>query len=184
MPAKSTSKTVVLVASGDLRLSANQTCWPAQQAMEIALAAALKKEEWAKLGVNVEKDFDPLYIVPKDKSKIIRELKEKMKGVSIVYLATDEDREGESISWHLLQLLKPKVPVKRMVFHEITKTAIQKALEKCRDVDENLVRAQEARRILVRLFGYTLAPLIWKKIAYGLSAGRVQSSGLKMICPR
>lgn len=148
------------------------------------IPAALKKEEWAKLGVNVEKDFDPLYIVPKDKSKVIRELKEKMKGVSIVYLATDEDREGESISWHLLQLLKPKVPVKRMVFHEITKTAIMKALEKCRDVDENLVRAQEARRILDRLFGYTLSPLIWKKIAYGLSAGRVQSSGLKMICER
>lgn len=148
------------------------------------IPAALKKEEWAKLGVNVKEDFSPLYIVPKDKTKIIRELKEKMKGVSIVYLATDEDREGESISWHLLQLLKPKVPVKRMVFHEITKTAILKALEKCRDVDENLVRAQEARRILDRLYGYTLSPLIWKKIAYGLSAGRVQSTGLKMICER
>lgn len=148
------------------------------------IPASLKKEEWAKLGVNVKDDFSPLYIVPKDKSKIIRELKEKMKGVSIVYLATDEDREGESISWHLLQLLKPKVPVKRMVFHEITKTAITKALEKCRDVDENLVRAQEARRILDRLYGYTLSPLIWKKIAYGLSAGRVQSTGLKMICER
>ncbi len=148
------------------------------------IPASLKKEEWAKLGVNVENDFEPLYIVPKDKSKVIKDLKEKMKGASIIYLATDEDREGESISWHLLQLLKPKVPVKRMVFHEITKTAIQKALEKCRDVDENLVRAQEARRILDRLFGYTLSPLIWKKIAYGLSAGRVQSSGLKMICGR
>jgi len=148
------------------------------------IPAALKKEEWAKLGVNVKEDFSPLYIVPKDKSKIIRELKEKMKGVSIVYLATDEDREGESISWHLLQLLKPKVPVKRMVFHEITKTAITKALQDCRDVDENLVRAQEARRILDRLYGYTLSPLIWKKIAYGLSAGRVQSTGLKMICER
>lgn len=148
------------------------------------IPAALKREDWAKLGVNTAKDFEPLYIVPKDKSKIIKALKEKMKGVSIVYLATDEDREGESISWHLLQLLKPKVPVKRMVFHEITKTAIHKALEKCRDVDENLVRAQEARRILDRLFGYTLSPLIWKKIAYGLSAGRVQSSGLKMICGR
>ncbi|MBY0517908.1 MAG: type I DNA topoisomerase [Bacteriovoracaceae bacterium] len=148
------------------------------------IPAALKKEDWAKLGVNVEDDFSPLYIVPKDKTKIIRELKAKMKDVSIVYLATDEDREGESISWHLLQLLKPKVPVKRMVFHEITKTAITKALEKCRDVDENLVRAQEARRILDRLYGYTLSPLIWKKIAYGLSAGRVQSTGLKMICER
>lgn len=148
------------------------------------IPAALKKEDWAKLGVNVKADFAPLYIVPKDKSKIIRELKEKMKGVDIVYLATDEDREGESISWHLLQLLKPKMPVKRMVFHEITKAAITQALNKCRDVDENLVRAQEARRILDRLYGYTLSPLIWKKIAYGLSAGRVQSTGLKMICER
>jgi DNA topoisomerase-1 len=148
------------------------------------IPAALKKEEWAKLGVNVKEDFAPLYIVPKDKSKIIRELKEKMKGVAGVYLATDEDREGESISWHLLQVLKPKVPVKRMVFHEITKTAILKALEKSRDLDENLVRAQEARRVLDRLYGYTLSPLIWKKIAYGLSAGRVQSTGLKVICER
>jgi DNA topoisomerase-1 len=148
------------------------------------IPAALKNEEWAKLGVNVENDFEPLYVVPKDKSKVIKDLKEKMKGAATIYLATDEDREGESISWHLLQVLKPKVPVKRMVFHEITKTAIQKALEDCRDVDENLVRAQEARRVLDRLYGYTLSPLIWKKIAYGLSAGRVQSSGLKMICDR
>jgi DNA topoisomerase I len=148
------------------------------------IPAALKKEDWAKLGVNVDKDFDPLYIVPKDKKKIITDLKSKMKDCAIIYLATDEDREGESISWHLLELLKPKCPVKRMVFHEITKTAIQKALKETRDVDEKLVRAQETRRILDRLYGYTLSPLIWKKIAYGLSAGRVQSTGLKMICER
>lgn len=148
------------------------------------IPAALKKEEWAKLGVNVDQDFDPLYIVPKDKKKVITELKAKMKGVDTIYLATDEDREGESISWHLLELLKPKVPVKRMVFHEITKTAIQKALKETREVDEKLVRAQETRRILDRLYGYTLSPLIWKKIAYGLSAGRVQSTGLKMIVER
>jgi DNA topoisomerase-1 len=148
------------------------------------IPAALKKEEWAKLGVNVDEDFEPLYIVPKDKKKIISDLKAKMKDVATIYLATDEDREGESISWHLLELLKPKVPVKRMVFHEITKTAIQKALKDCRDVDEKLVRAQETRRILDRLYGYTLSPLIWKKIAYGLSAGRVQSTGLKMIVER
>jgi DNA topoisomerase I len=148
------------------------------------IPASLKKEEWAKLGVNVEKDFEPLYVVPKDKKKIITDLKSKMKDCDIIYLATDEDREGESISWHLLELLKPKCPVKRMVFHEITKSAIQKALKDTREVDDKLVRAQETRRILDRLYGYTLSPLIWKKIAYGLSAGRVQSSGLKMICER
>ena len=148
------------------------------------IPAALKKEDWAKLGVNVDEDFEPLYIVPKDKKKIITDLKSKMKDCAMIYLATDEDREGESISWHLLELLKPKVPVKRMVFHEITKTAIQKALKDTREVDEKLVRAQETRRILDRLYGYTLSPLIWKKIAYGLSAGRVQSTGLKMIVER
>lgn len=148
------------------------------------IPAKLKKEDWAKLGVNVEEDFSPLYVVPKGKSKIVRELKQKMKDCSAIYLATDEDREGESISWHLLELLRPKIPVKRMVFHEITKSAIQKALEETRDVDEKLVKAQEARRVLDRLFGYTLSPLIWKKIAYGLSAGRVQSIGLRFIVER
>ena len=148
------------------------------------IPAALKKEDWAKLGVNVEENFEPLYVVPKDKKKIITDLKSKMKDCAMIYLATDEDREGESISWHLLELLKPKVPVKRMVFHEITKSAIQKALKDTREVDDKLVRAQETRRILDRLYGYTLSPLIWKKIAYGLSAGRVQSTGLKMIVER
>ena len=148
------------------------------------IPAKLKKEDWTKLGVNVEEDFSPLYVVPKGKTKIVKDLKSKIKDCSIIYLATDEDREGESISWHLLELLKPKIPVKRMVFHEITKSAIQKALEDTRDVDEKLVRAQEARRILDRLYGYTLSPLIWKKIAYGLSAGRVQSTGLRFIVER
>jgi DNA topoisomerase I len=143
-----------------------------------------KKEEWAKIGVNVEEDFQPLYVVPKGKSKIITELKKKLKAVDELYLATDEDREGESISYHLIEVLKPKVPIKRMVFHEITKTAIQRALEDVRDVDDRLVRAQETRRILDRLVGYTLSPLIWKKIAYGLSAGRVQSAGLRVIVER
>lgn len=144
----------------------------------------LKKEDWAKLGVNVDDNFDPLYVVPKGKSKIVRDLKKKMKECVAIYLATDEDREGESISWHLIELLNPKIPVKRMVFHEITKKAILNALNDTRDLDEKLVKAQEARRILDRLYGYTLSPLIWKKIAYGLSAGRVQSTGLRFIVER
>ena len=144
----------------------------------------LKKEDWAKLGVNVDQDFEPLYVIPKGKSKIVTALRKKMKDCKMIYLATDEDREGESISWHLIQLLKPKIPVKRMVFHEITKKAIEKALEDTRELDEKLVKAQEARRVLDRLYGYTLSPLIWKKIAYGLSAGRVQSVGLRFIVER
>ncbi len=144
----------------------------------------LKKEDWAKLGVNVDKDFEPLYVTPKGKFKFVRELKKKLKSADVLYLATDEDREGESISWHLTQILAPKIPVKRMVFHEITKSAIQEALNNCRDIDMQLVRAQEARRVLDRIFGYTLSPLLWKKICYGLSAGRVQSSGLRLIVER
>ena len=143
-----------------------------------------KKEEWAKVGVNVDHDFEPLYVVPKGKSKVISDLKKKLATADTLYLATDEDREGESISWHLLEVLKPKVPVKRMVFHEITKSAIERALEETREVDMRLVRAQETRRILDRLVGYTVSPLIWKKIAYGLSAGRVQSAGLRLIVAR
>jgi DNA topoisomerase-1 len=144
------------------------------------IPAKVKDQEWTKLGVNVKNDFEPLYVVPKGKSKIITELRKKLKTCKGLYLATDEDREGESISWHLIALLKPKVPVKRMVFHEITKRAITKALEDTREIDVQLVKAQETRRVLDRLYGYTLSPLIWKKIAYGLSAGRVQSPGLRM----
>ena len=143
-----------------------------------------KKEEWSKIGVNVEQNFEPLYVVPKGKSKVISDLKKKLANADELYLATDEDREGEAISWHLLEVLKPKVPVKRMVFHEITKNAINKALEDTRAVDMRLVHAQETRRILDRLVGYTVSPLIWKKIAYGLSAGRVQSAGLRLIVNR
>lgn len=149
------------------------------------IPAKYKKEPWAKeIGINCDNKFEPLYIVPKDKTKIISTLKERLKDADELYLATDEDREGESISWHLMELLKPKCPVKRMVFHEITKSAIEKALKNTRTVDDKLVRAQEARRILDRIVGYTLSPVLWKKVTYGLSAGRVQSAALRMMVER
>ena len=148
------------------------------------IPASAKGQKWANLGVNTESDFEPLYVVPKDKKKVVKELKDALKGAEQLLLATDEDREGESISWHLLQLLAPKVPVKRMVFHEITKEAIGKALDQTRDLDMELVHAQETRRILDRLVGYTLSPLLWKKVAWGLSAGRVQSVAVRLLVQR
>lgn len=144
----------------------------------------LKKEKWAQLGVNVDRNFEPLYMIPRDKQKVVKNLRDKLEQASELILATDEDREGESISWHLVEVLKPRVPTKRMVFHEITKDAIQKALKDTREIDFNLVRAQEARRILDRLVGYTISPLLWKKVAYGLSAGRVQSVAVRLIVER
>lgn len=153
-----------------------------QSASEIP--AAVKGEQWAQLGVNIEKNFEPLYVIPKDKKKVVKELQDSLKLADELVLATDEDREGESISWHLLQVLKPKVPVKRMVFHEITEEAIRSAIQNCRQVNDNLVHAQETRRILDRLVGYTLSPLLWKKIAAGLSAGRVQSVAVRMLVIR
>jgi DNA topoisomerase-1 len=149
------------------------------------IPAAYKDQKWARFGVNVDQGFEPLYIVTPDKKATIRELKERLKDAEILYLATDEDREGESISWHLLEVLKPKVPVKRMVFHEITREAIQEALAHPRDVDQNLVHAQETRRILDRLVGYAVSPILWNKVGgNGLSAGRVQSVALRLIVDR
>ncbi|MBM4015005.1 MAG: type I DNA topoisomerase [Planctomycetes bacterium] len=148
------------------------------------IAPAIKKEPWARLGVDIESGYVPHYVVPADKKGRIRELKARLKEASTLYLATDEDREGEAISWHLLELLAPKVPVKRMVFHEITKAAIAAALDHCREVDTALVDAQEARRILDRLYGYEVSPILWRKIAPRLSAGRVQSVATRLIVER
>ena len=144
----------------------------------------LKKEKWTRLGVDVANDFSPLYVVSTKKKKVIKKLKDALKGADELIIATDEDREGESIGWHLLEVLKPKVPVKRMVFHEITKAAILEALKNTREIDNRLVRAQETRRILDRLVGYTVSPLLWKKIARGLSAGRVQSVAVRLLVMR
>ena len=149
-----------------------------------SIPAKYKDQEWARLGVNVDNDFEPLYVVSPDKRTVVRDLKAAVKDVDQLLLATDEDREGESISWHLLQLLEPDVPVRRMVFHEITREAIAEALANPRDIDDRLVRAQETRRILDRLVGYTLSPLLWKKIAFGLSAGRVQSVAMRLLVVR
>jgi len=143
-----------------------------------------KSEKWSRLGVNVEEDFAPLYVVSPDKKKKIRELKQKLKEVDELLLATDEDREGEAISWHLIEVLNPRVPVKRMVFHEITKQAILESLEHTREIDRNLVDAQEARRIIDRLYGYEVSPILWRKIAPRLSAGRVQSVAIRLVVER
>jgi DNA topoisomerase-1 len=143
-----------------------------------------RTEAWARLGVDVDNGFKPLYIVPKDKKQQVTKLKGALKGASELLLATDEDREGESIAWHLLEVLNPRIPVKRMVFHEITRHAIEDAIANPRDLDRKLVDAQEARRILDRLFGYELSPVLWKKVMPKLSAGRVQSVATRMLVER
>ncbi|MFO7633835.1 MAG: type I DNA topoisomerase [Caldilinea sp.] len=143
-----------------------------------------KGEPWSRLGVNVEDDFDPLYVIPDKKRKLITELKTALKDADELILATDEDREGESIGWHLREVLKPKQPVRRMVFHEITREAIEQALRETREIDLDLVHAQETRRILDRLVGYTVSPLLWRKIAPKLSAGRVQSVAVRLLVLR
>lgn len=145
----------------------------------------IKGKSWGRLGVDTDGEFTPYYVVPADKRKHVQALKAALKDASEVILATDPDREGESISWHLKQILKPRVKVRRIVFHEITEEAIQGALREAHeDVDENLVRAQESRRILDRLYGYTLSPVLWKKVQTGLSAGRVQSVAVRLIVER
>lgn len=144
----------------------------------------LKGKEWARLGVNVENDFEPVYVVPAGKRKVVSELRALLKEADELVVATDEDREGESIGWHLVQVLQPRIPVSRIVFHEITPEAIKAALDHPRQIEEDVVRAQETRRILDRLVGYTVSPLLWKKIAGGLSAGRVQSVAVRLLVQR
>jgi DNA topoisomerase I len=146
--------------------------------------AKFKSEPWARLGVNVDADFEPLYIISPEKKSTVTELKGLLKDVDELYLATDGDREGEAIAWHLLETLKPRIPVKRMVFHEITEPAILEAAENPRDLDIDLVDAQETRRILDRLYGYEVSPVLWKKVAPKLSAGRVQSVATRIIVQR
>lgn len=143
-----------------------------------------KKEKWARVGVNTEDDFKPIYVVSSDKKSVVSELRKALKEADELYIATDEDREGEAIGWHLLEVLKPKVPTHRMVFHEITKKAIQNALTNTRELDMRLVTAQEARRVLDRLVGYKVSPLLWKKVTSGISAGRVQSVAVRMLVLR
>ncbi|WJY74043.1 DNA topoisomerase 1 [Corynebacterium canis] len=143
-----------------------------------------KKEQWARLGVDTERGFAPLYVISPDKRKKVTDLKSKLQQVDELYLATDPDREGEAIAWHLLEVLKPKVPARRMVFNEITKPAILAAAENTRELDKNLVDAQETRRILDRLYGYEISPVLWKKVMPRLSAGRVQSVATRVIVER
>lgn len=146
--------------------------------------AKYKKKPWARLGVDVEDDFKPVYIIPKDKKDLVKEIRAAVKEADHIYFATDEDREGESISWHLLELIGSRVPFQRLVFHEITKDAIQTALATPRVINQDLVSAQETRRIVDRLFGYEVSPLLWKKMVPRLSAGRVQSVAVRLLVER
>jgi len=148
------------------------------------LPVDMKKGPYGRFAVDVDNDFDPYYVVDPDKRKKVTELKRALKDADELLLATDEDREGEAIAWHLLQVLKPKVPVRRMVFHEITKEAIQRAANETRELDQSLVDAQETRRILDRLYGYEVSPVLWRKVRQGLSAGRVQSVATRLVVER
>ncbi|HJV29933.1 MAG TPA: type I DNA topoisomerase, partial [Gaiellaceae bacterium] len=143
-----------------------------------------KRAKYGTMGVAIDEDFEPLYQVDTNKKKTVDELKRFLKDADELLLATDEDREGEAIAWHLLQVLKPKVPVRRMVFHEITRDAIERSLGETREIDDRLVDAQETRRILDRLYGYEVSPVLWKKVTQGLSAGRVQSVATRLIVDR
>ena len=148
------------------------------------LPPELKKGSMGKFSVDVDNGFEPYYVVSEQKKKTVADLKRALKDADELFLATDEDREGEAIAWHLLEVLKPKVPVRRMVFHEITKDAITKARDNTRELDTALVDAQETRRILDRLYGYEVSPVLWRKVGPGLSAGRVQSAATRLVVDR
>jgi DNA topoisomerase-1 len=148
------------------------------------IPAEIKDKPWGRMAVDVDGSFRPYYVIPAEKKKSVQNLRAALKDASEVLLATDPDREGESISWHLMEVLKPKVPVRRVEFHEVTEEAVKAAIENSRSVNDNLVRAQESRRILDRLYGYTLSPVLWKKVQTGLSAGRVQSVAVRLIVER
>ncbi|MBQ1273551.1 MAG: hypothetical protein IIY10_02220 [Aeriscardovia sp.] len=145
---------------------------------------ASEKKKYGRFGVDIEDGFKPYYVTDPEKKSTITSLKALLKDASELYLATDEDREGEAIAWHLIQVLKPKIPVKRMVFQEITKSAIEESVQNTRSIDMDMVEAQETRRILDRLYGYELSPLLWRKVASRTSAGRVQSVATRMIVER
>jgi len=151
---------------------------------DLPVEGGLRKEKWEVLGVRINNAFEPVWVVPKSKEDLIQRLQKKTRSCSELYLATDEDREGEAISWHLLQLLQPTVPVKRAVFHEITPGAVTEGLEHPRGLNEKMVEAQTARRVLDRVAGYTVSPVLWQKITSKLSAGRVQSAGLRLLVER
>src|SRR5579875_3868489 len=148
------------------------------------IPSAYKGEEWARLGVDVDNGFKPLYVVSPEKQTVVANLRRRLKEADELYLATDEDREGESIAWHLTEVLAPRIPVKRMIFHEITPTAIRRAVDEWRELDRRLVDAQETRRILDRLYGYEVSPVLWRKVMPRLSAGRVQSVATRLLVER
>ncbi len=148
------------------------------------IPAEIKRKPWGRMAVDVEHDFTPYYVVDPSKKNVVADLRKRLKDADELLIATDEDREGEAIAWHLLEVLRPKVPVRRMVFHEITREAIQRALRETREIDERLVDAQETRRILDRLYGYEVSPVLWKKVMQGLSAGRVQSVATRLVVER
>lgn len=178
------ARTIGRFLGGDYRIEASNGHIRDLPERASEISPEQKKQGWTSLGIRIENNFEPLYLVPSGKLGHVKKLKEALKTASELYLATDEDREGESISWHLLQLLKPKVPVKRLVFHEITRDAIEHALANARDLDEDLVRAQETRRIVDRLYGFKVSEILWRKMAQGLSAGRVQSVAVRILVER